>query len=320
MIKDKWYAVMNSYEVKSKPVGVTRFNEKLVLWREDNGKLNCICDRCCHRGASLELGRINNNHLACPFHGFEYDGSGKVVVIPAMGRKYEVPERYRIESYHVAEKADLIWIWYGEAEPTEEIPFFDELLDGFVYGEFSKTWNVHLTRAIENQLDVVHLPFVHETTIGRGNRTIVDGPVVEWDNDRMTVYVQNRRDNGQEIALKASEIDNYRSLFRVKLQLPNTWQNLISDKVRIFVAFVPVDDHHTKIYLRFYQKFLPNRLGGIVAKISNQFNKIILHQDRRVVLTQLPDHTQLKMDEKLIPGDLPIVEYRKKLAQYGGDK
>lgn len=320
MIKDKWYAIMNSSEVKSKPVGVTRFNEKLVLWREDNGKLNCIYDRCCHRGASLGLGRITNNHLACPFHGFEYDGSGRVVVIPAMGRKYEVPERYRVKSYHVAEKADLIWLWYGEGEPSEEVPFFEELLDGYVYGEFSETWNVHLTRAIENQLDVVHLPFVHETTIGRGNRTIVDGPVVEWENDRMTVYVQNRIDTGQEVALKSNEIENYKNLFRIKLQLPNTWQNLISKKVRIFVAFVPVDEHHTKIYLRFYQKFMPNRLGKIISGISNQFNKIILHQDRRVVLTQRPDRSQLKMDEKLIPGDLPIIEYRKKLAQYDADK
>jgi len=38
----------------------------------------------------------------------------------------------------------------------------------------------------------------------------------------------------------------------------------------------------------------------------------ILHEDRRVVLSQKPKKTELKMDEKLIPGDLPIIEFRKR--------
>ncbi len=41
-------------------------------------------------------------------------------------------------------------------------------------------WHVPFLRAVENQLDVMHLPFVHKTTIGRGNRTLVNGSVVKW--------------------------------------------------------------------------------------------------------------------------------------------
>lgn len=45
---------------------------------------------------------------------------------------------------------------------------------------------------------------------------------------------------------------------------------------------------------------------------SSNMNKIILHQDRKVVLTQKPKKTSLSMNENLIQGDLPIIEYRKR--------
>ena len=41
------------------------------------------------------------------------------------------------------------------------------------------------------------------------------------------------------------------------------------------------------------------------------FSKIILFQDNRVVVTQLPKKTWLTMSENLIKGDSPIVLFRK---------
>ena len=80
-----------------------------------------------------------------------------------------------------------------------EVPFFKELNRDFSYGGFSETWPVHYSRAIENQLDVVHLPFVHTSNIGRGNRTIVNGPVVQWEDNLMTFYVNNVVDDGKAL-------------------------------------------------------------------------------------------------------------------------
>ncbi|MFP4457458.1 MAG: hypothetical protein ACLFPS_07350 [Clostridia bacterium] len=115
-------------------------------------------------------------------------------------------------------------------ENIPEIPFFKELKQGFQYSTFSEVWNVHYTRAIENQLDVVHLPFVHETTIGKGCKTIVNGPVVKWEDNLMTFYVDNEVDDGTKTALKDSEIKNYEDLFRLKFQIANIWQNCISER------------------------------------------------------------------------------------------
>jgi len=144
-----------------------------------------------------------------------------------------VPSRYRVNSYIVKEKAGLIWLWYSDSKEGDipEIPFFEVLLEGFTYKTFAEVWDVHYTRAVENQLDVVHVPFVHATTIGKGNKTIVNGPVVTWDdNNRMTFYVDNVLDDGKTKALKAKDIKDYENFFSLQFQMPNIWQNLISDR------------------------------------------------------------------------------------------
>jgi phenylpropionate dioxygenase-like ring-hydroxylating dioxygenase large terminal subunit len=314
MIKNQWYAVLDSKQLKKDGLlGVTRCSEKLVFWRDGDGKVHCIFDKCCHRGASLSHGKLVNSHVECPFHGFQYDSTGKVKLIPANGKQMPVSENYKVNSYLVKEAYGYIWLWYSdEKNIAPEIPFFQELKEGFSYGGFSETWNVHYTRAIENQLDVVHLPFVHKTTIGRGNKTLVNGPVVKWKDNLMTFYVKNETDNGQS-AQKPEEIKEYEQLFSLQLQMPNLWQNRISDNVRIVAAFAPIDEENTHIYLRFYQNFMKIPvLKQIVNSLSNISNGIILHQDRRVVLTQLPKKSELLMGENLIQGDLPIIEFRKK--------
>jgi phenylpropionate dioxygenase-like ring-hydroxylating dioxygenase large terminal subunit len=158
----------------------------------------------------------------------------------------------------------------------------------------------------------VHLPFVHKSTIGRGDKTLVNGPFVEWKDNLMTFYVKNEKDNGQTPE-KPNEIKDYQKLFSLQFQMPNIWQNRISEKVRILAAFAPVDEENTKIYLRFYQRFTHTPgLKQIINSLSTIMNKIILHQDRRVVLTQLPIKSELSMGENLVQGDLPIIEFRKR--------
>ncbi|MBU3191477.1 aromatic ring-hydroxylating dioxygenase subunit alpha [Clostridium bowmanii] len=322
MIRNQWYGILDSKEVKSKkPIGVTRLGEKLVFWRSENGKVNCIFDKCCHRGASLSAGKIAHDKMTCPFHGFQYDASGKVTLIPANGINTPIPERFKVNAYQVEERYGLIWLWFGEfTYELPEIPFFKELREGFSYGGFSEMWPVHYTRAIENQLDVVHLPFVHTSSIGRGNKTLVNGPVVKWKENLMTFYVNNIVDDGKVHPLKQNEIKNFEKLFSLQFQMPNLWQNVISADLKIVAIFVPIDDEHTQIYLRFYQKFMKIPvLKQLVNKMSNISNKYILHQDRRVVLAQIPKKTEFKMNENLIQGDAPIIEFRKRRAFLKGE-
>lgn len=313
MIYNQWYLILESKELsKRKPLKVIRLNEPLALWRDETGNVSCISDQCCHRGASLSCGKIVNGKIKCPFHGFLYEKTGRVSLIPANGKNHPVAENFKVKAYTTYEAYGFIWIWWGDPEKRTEKPFFFEELKTFSYAGFKDQWPVHYSRAVENQLDVVHLPFVHRTTIGRGNKTLVNGPVVKIEGDLLTFFVKNVVDDGKRMPQKATEIDQAENLPQLQFHFPNIWQNIISDKIRAFAAFVPVDETNSIIYIRYYQKItnipIVKSFINYVGKLSSI---IILRQDKRVVVTQKPLKSRLKMAEELIPGDAPIIEYRK---------
>ena len=76
-VRNQWYAVLESREVGTKPVSVLRMRERLVFFRDASGNLECLVDRCCHRGVALSAGEIRRHHIMCPFHGLEYDRRGR---------------------------------------------------------------------------------------------------------------------------------------------------------------------------------------------------------------------------------------------------
>lgn len=122
MIHNQWYSVLESSEVKERPVGVTRMGEKLVFWR-NKGKIGCIRDQCIHRGAALSAGKVVDVHVQYPFHGLRYDNSGRVTLIPANGKTSKVPDYYKVDRYPAEDKHGFIWIWWGEhRENYPQIP------------------------------------------------------------------------------------------------------------------------------------------------------------------------------------------------------
>jgi len=314
----QWYIVLESREVGTRPVGVTRLAEKLVFWRDLSGKVVCFRDPCIHRGAALSFGECLNDHIRCPFHGLEFDSTGRCVLIPANSGARPVPENFVAKHYQTYENHGFIWIFYSDSDSDGSKPEFFGGLERHSLITRVDPWATHYSRAIENQLDVAHLPFVHRKTIGRGGRTVADGPRLTWLHPgRFRVDVYNRVDDGQpakfpdETPVKSAETQHLDFIF------PNLWQNFLTDKLRIVVAFVPVDEQNTLLYLRLYQKIvtIPG-LSRIFNMLFMPFNIRILHEDRRVVQTQVPKTSQLDGGELLFPADMPIVQYRRKRQDY----
>lgn len=316
MIRNQWYVVLESRELGERPLGALRLGERMVFWRDPSGKVVCHVDKCAHRGASLALGKFVDGHIQCPFHGLEYDQTGRCVLVPANGRSASVPPAFRLITYPTHEEFGFIWIYFAapEAPPPSSGPkFFDDIGPEMRFSTVVDPWENHYSRVIENQLDQAHLPFVHHNTIGRGNRTVVDGPGIRLVEEGFFVYVYNRVDDGsprrtsEEVPAPDPDRD-----YRLEFRFPNLWQNYISAKARVVAAFVPVDETHTRLYLRFYQSFARLPLfANLVDWLAGRFNLIVAHQDRRIVNTQLPKGDGTGAGETLFPGDLPIMEYRK---------
>ena len=93
MIPNQWYAILESSEIKKgKIVGVTRMGEKMVAWRNPQGDLSIMTDKCPHRGVALSVGKLIGDCIQCPFHGFQYDTSGTCTLVPANGKNTEPPK------------------------------------------------------------------------------------------------------------------------------------------------------------------------------------------------------------------------------------
>lgn len=133
--------------------------------------------------------------------GWNFDKDGKCKLIPANGRADTSDiSRYNVKKYNVKEAYEIIYIWYGDDEKLKEkLPFFYGNIDStYAFSEIEDHWNSHYSRCIENQLDVVHVPIVHYNTIGRGNKTLINGPKVEYENGFLRTSANNEVDIGQK--------------------------------------------------------------------------------------------------------------------------
>jgi len=313
MIENQWYAVLPSRAVRNNAVlGATRLGMQLVFFRDAGGALGCVSDRCTHRGAALSKGKVVDGCVQCPFHGLRFDTRGQCTQVPADGAfSTENLSRFDVAHHPVVEHAGIVYVWYGEAsKAVGEPPFFSDQVDSsYVFSEMEDLWNAHYSRCIENQLDVVHLPFVHHNTIGRGNKTLVNGPKVLFENGALITSANNEIDNGQQPLERDQCVikDTY-----LTFRFPNIWVNHISEKIKVLIYFAPVDEAHTVLYIRFYCKITGIRpLDGLIAWFGKFANGVIERQDKRVVITQMPKASSYISNENLLAGDYPIITYRR---------
>jgi len=165
-LRNCWYVAAWAHELGETPLARTILDEPVVLYRAQDGRIAALEDRCCHRRLPLSLGRIKGDRLQCGYHGLEYDPSGQCVAIPA---QLHIPPDARIKSYPVVERHRWIWIWMGDpalADPASILDF--HWLDDPAWGAKGDMFPVKCNwqLIVDNLLDLTHLTYVHQATIG----------------------------------------------------------------------------------------------------------------------------------------------------------
>ena len=165
VLDQEWFAVARTIEVPAgRPFAARFLGRDLVLWRSEEG-IRAWQDLCIHRGAKLSLGSVRDNCLVCPYHGWEYDASGRCVRIPAQPAQ-PPPVKARANVYHAMEQYGLIWVSVGDA--PRDLPQLSELYDDSYRKMIAGPYSFHAQgpRIVENFLDVAHLPIVHGGLLG----------------------------------------------------------------------------------------------------------------------------------------------------------
>lgn len=110
-----WYPLALADDIEpSTSTGTRLFGRELVVWRDEAGAVYVWEDRCPHRGMRLSFGFVRGNHIACLYHGWQFDSAGRCRYIPAHPR-LEVPASITVERYTAAERLGVVWTSLGPA-------------------------------------------------------------------------------------------------------------------------------------------------------------------------------------------------------------
>lgn len=318
-LKNFWYAVEVSQALKQHPLGITLMGERIVLYRNLEGAVVALGDRCVHRGAALSVGWVEGDCIRCPYHGWTYNSEGACVDIPANGPGIAIPKRGQVKTYPVQEKYGFIWLFWGDIDPADAppIPEFPQFADPSlrcVYGEY--TWNAHFTRVMENTIDCSHTMFMHRKSLGDAAEAVIADYTVthqDWEAEA-TLPINIKRLAGlwQWISRKDAKTER---VYRVCL--PNiTFIGLKFGDFYLdtFIASVPVSSTVTISKWALMRNFLKFPL------IDGQTRKTgvrLLSEDERAVKTQEPLISPfLNSSEDLLQAsDATVISYRRLLKK-----
>lgn len=155
------------------PLAFTLHDEPLVLFRDGEGRLCCLRDRCPHRMAQLSAGRVVDGRLECGYHGWQFDGAGACVHIPQLPPEQPKPARACAPARAVVEAQGIAWVWSGEpgsARP-EALPTIGALdVPGVMHVDYATDLPYDQGYLIENVIDVAHIHIAHDGMRGGGHR------------------------------------------------------------------------------------------------------------------------------------------------------
>ena len=160
---NRWWPVAARWMVNDEPCGLTRLGEKIVIWRDKEGSVHCVEDRCPHRGARLSMGWNIGDRIACWYHGLEMGGDGVVRDVPAMADCPMIGQKM-IRAYPCFEHMGGIFVWFGDElhQEPDEFVFPEE----FVSDEWTAIlctahWKCNWVAAVDNVMDPMHGAYLH---------------------------------------------------------------------------------------------------------------------------------------------------------------
>ena len=302
---DHWYAVEYDAALPRRGIVETGFwSRPIVLFRGEDSQVHAVENRCLHRQVKLSLGEVHDGCLVCPYHGWTYDGSGKLVAVghELFGRN--LPQA-RLHSFPVRIRYGLVWIFPGdpdlaETTPMPEIPEL-EGPNAWSCVPLDFTWRAHHSMIVENVSDFTH------AHLHRDYRPFSDAKLTFLEPDEQRVRL------GYDVLVGDGRFSRHfvdRSKVNVnKMELcfdyPYQWSNT-GDRIKHWCFVLPLDERTTRVFFLFYFDAL--RIPGTRVSIPRWLMKPLLHIANKVMIRPL-----LEQD-----GDMVEAEQKAYEANGGG--
>lgn len=162
LLRRYWAPALLSIEIAEPdcpPVRVHILGEKLLAFRDSQGRPALIDEFCSHRGASLYLGRNEENGIRCSFHGLKFDYAGQCVEVPSAPH---MCKHMGLTAYPCVERAGIVWAYMGPSEKRPAPPSVEwcTLPQTHVFPS-KRLQECNYLQAMEGGIDTSHVSYVH---------------------------------------------------------------------------------------------------------------------------------------------------------------
>jgi phenylpropionate dioxygenase-like ring-hydroxylating dioxygenase large terminal subunit len=160
-LRNIWYVAAWAEEVTADGLLARVFlDTPVVLFRDAEGEVKALADRCPHRFVPLHMGHVVDGTVQCRYHGLRFGGDGRCVLNP----HGPVVSALRVDSFPVVERYGCIWIWLGDPELADPsaIPVFEILEpETFAVGHAYLKVAANYELESDNIMDLSHIEFLH---------------------------------------------------------------------------------------------------------------------------------------------------------------
>jgi phenylpropionate dioxygenase-like ring-hydroxylating dioxygenase large terminal subunit len=320
VFRHHWHAVMPLDHLRAGPQPFTLLGVDIVLFLDEHGAPAALRDRCCHRTARLSKGQCEGGRLACGYHGWQYDRSGRVVKIPQYDSNRAIPADYRTPAYHCTARHGYAWVALDD--PIADIPDIPEFgAPGWrTIFQFHEVWQTSPLRALENSFDNSHFSFVHRATFGVGSQPqpskyeLVDTP--DGFYAETVIPAANpeayRRVSGVADAVTTRHMRNAYFLpfsRRLDIEYPSGIRHIIIN------CFTPIDDGRMQLCQWLFRN---DTEADCPAQLLIDFDAAITREDKDILESTDPDalvDTRRRGVEYSMDSDRPGMLIRKKLME-----
>lgn len=144
------------------PVRVKLLSERLIAFRDSDGRLGLMDEFCAHRGVSLWFARNEEGGLRCPYHGWKYDVAGQCLEVPSEPEESGFRQRIKLQNYPLVQVGDILWTHMGDPADPPPLPEWEPYQVPPAQSYTSKRWQEsNWLQALEGGIDSSHVSWLH---------------------------------------------------------------------------------------------------------------------------------------------------------------
>ncbi len=259
LFREYWLPAMLSERLPDRdgpPIAIKLLGERLVAFRDTQGRIGLLGEFCPHRRVSLVYGRNEQCGLRCVYHGWKFDVEGRVLDMPA--EPNPPLNSIRQTAYPTREAGGMVWAYMG---PRKEPPPFPDFLFTKLPAKQVIGYHYHqecnYLQGIEADLDIAHPSFLHRMA-GAAN---LDERRRAMDRDPRPRAYAREEPFGLQTVWGWSAEEPGRSLFWVDPFVAPCYTLVPGGRTQLrwtWHAWVPIDDeHHWLYYVHYDPEIVP---------------------------------------------------------------